>query len=163
MEARVRASALTHLTLVEASDAVRNGKVSSVALVEAALEAFKARNPTIKASINLDPQDALEAAEGLDRLGKAGRMLGSLHGVPLAHKDMYYRAGKPCTCGSRIRRAVRPTYTATEVKRLEDAGSITIGSLNMAEFAQNPTGHNAHFGDCHNPWNVDHCTGGSSS
>src|SRR5262249_34876872 len=41
--------------------------------------------------------------------------------------------------------------------------SITIGSLNMAEFAQNPTGHNAHFGDCHNPWHVDYCTGGSSS
>src|SRR5262249_58133306 len=70
---------------------------------------------------------------------------------------------KPCTCGSRIRGAFRPTYTATAVKRLEDAGSITIGSLNMAEFAQNPTGHNAHFGDCHNPWHVDHCTGGSSS
>jgi aspartyl-tRNA(Asn)/glutamyl-tRNA(Gln) amidotransferase subunit A len=163
MEARVRASALTHLTLVEASDAVRNGEVSSVALTEAALEAFKAGDPTINASIHLDPQDALEAAEGLDRLRKAGRMLGSLHGVPLAHKDMYYRAGKPCTCGSRIRGAFRPTYTATAVKRLEDAGSITIGSLNMAEFAQNPTGHNAHFGDCHNPWHVDHCTGGSSS
>jgi aspartyl-tRNA(Asn)/glutamyl-tRNA(Gln) amidotransferase subunit A len=76
---------------------------------------------------------------------------------------MYYRAGKPCTCGSKIRGTFRPTYTATVVERLEKAGSITIGSLNMAEFAQNPTGHNAHFGDCHNPWNVDHCTGGSSS
>ena len=143
MEARIRASALTHLTLVEASDAVRNGEVSSVALTEAALEAFKAGDPTINASIALDTAEALETAEGLDRLRKAGRMLGSLHGVPLAHKDMYYRAGKPCTCGSRIRGAFRPTYTATAVKRLEDAGSITIGSLNMAEFAQNPTGHNA--------------------
>src|SRR5262249_57044903 len=81
----------------------------------------------------------------------------------LAHKDMYYRTGKPCRCGSKIRGTFRPTYTATAIKRLEDAGSITIGSLNMAEVAQNPTGHNAHFGDCHNPWHVDYCTGGSSS
>ena len=156
-------SALRHLTLVQASDAVRKGEVSSVALTKAALEAFKAGDPTINASIALDTEEALETAEGLDRLRKAGRLLGSLHGVPLAHKDMYYRAGKPCTCGSKIRGTFRPTYTATAVKRLEQAGSITIGSLNMAEFAQNPTGHNAHFGDCHNPWHVDHCTGGSSS
>ena len=134
-----------------------------MALTEAALEAFKAGDPTINASIALDKEEALETAEGLDRLRTAGRLLGSLHGVPLAHKDMYYRAGKPCTCGSKIRGAFRPTYTATAVERLERAGSITIGSLNMAEFAQNPTGHNAHFGDCHNPWHVDHCTGGSSS
>jgi aspartyl-tRNA(Asn)/glutamyl-tRNA(Gln) amidotransferase subunit A len=135
-------SALRHLTLVQASDAVRKGEVSSVALTEAALEAFKAGDPTINASIALDAAEALETAEGLDRLRKAGRLLGSLHGVPLAHKDMYYRAGKPCTCGSKIRGKFRPTYTATVVERLEKAGSITIGSLNMAEFAQNPTGHN---------------------
>jgi aspartyl-tRNA(Asn)/glutamyl-tRNA(Gln) amidotransferase subunit A len=161
--AKARSSALTHLTLIQASDAVRNGEVSSVALTEAALAAFKAGDATINASISLDTEEALETADGLDRLRKAGRMLGSLHGVPLAHKDMYYRSGKPCTCGSKIRRAFRPTYTATAVKRLEQAGSITIGALNMAEFAQNPTGHNAHFGDCHNPWQVEHCTGGSSS
>ena len=161
--AKERSSALRHLTLVQAADAVRKGEVSPVALTEAALEAFKAGDPTINASIALDKEEALETAEGLDRLRTAGRLLGSLHGVPLAHKDMYYRAGKPCTCGSKIRGAFRPTYTATAVERLERAGSITIGSLNMAEFAQNPTGHNAHFGDCHNPWHVDHCTGGSSS
>jgi aspartyl-tRNA(Asn)/glutamyl-tRNA(Gln) amidotransferase subunit A len=161
--ARERASALTRLTLVEACEAMRKGEVTSVALTEAALDAFKTGDPTINASIALDREEALETAAGLDRLRKAGRLLGLLHGVPLAHKDMYYRAGKPCTCGSKIRGTFRPTYTATAIKRLESAGSITIGSLNMAEFAQNPTGHNAHFGDCHNPWHVDHCTGGSSS
>lgn len=154
---------VTRLTLVEASNAVRNGEISSVSLTQAALDAFAAADPTLNTSIALDRAEALEQAEGLDRLRKAGRLLGSLHGVPLAHKDMYYRAGKLCTCGSTIRKAFRPTYTATAISRLEYAGSITIGSLNMAEFAQNPTGHNAHFGDCHNPWHVDHCTGGSSS
>jgi len=161
--ARERASALTRLTLVQACEAVQRGEVTSVALTEAALDAFKAGDATINASIALDREEALETAWGLDKLRKAGRQLGPLHGVPLAHKDMYYRAGKPCTCGSKIRRAFRPAYTATAIKRLEDAGSITIGSLNMAEFAQNPTGHNAHFGNCHNPWHLDYCPGGSSS
>ena len=158
-----RASALTRLTLVQASEAVRKGEVTSVSLTQAALDAFAAGDRTINASIALDREEALETAEGLDRLRKAGRLLGVLHGVPLAHKDMYYRSGKLCTCGSKIRKSFRPTYTATAISRLENAGSITIGSLNMAEFAQNPTGHNAHFGDCHNPWHVDYCTGGSSS
>src|SRR5262245_54310424 len=156
-------AALTRLTLIHASDAVRKGEGTSVALTKAALDAFKVGEATINASIALDPEEALETAECLDKLRKVGRVLGPLHGVPLAHKDMYYRAGKPCTCGSKIRRAFRPAYTATAIKRLEKAGSITIGSLNMAEFAQNPTGHNAHFGDCHNPWHVEHCPGGSSS
>lgn len=158
-----RASALTRLTLVQAGEAVRKGEVTSVGLTQAALDAFAAGDRTINASIALDREEALETAEGLDRLRKAGRLLGLLHGVPLAHKDMYYRSGKLCTCGSKIRKSFRPTYTATAISRLENAGSITIGSLNMAEFAQNPTGHNAHFGDCHNPWHVDYCTGGSSS
>src|SRR5262249_23667534 len=93
-----RASALTRLTLVEACEAVRNGEVTSVALTEAALDAFKGGDPTINASIALDRAEALESAERLDRLRKTGRLLGLVHGVPLAHKDMYYRAGKPCTC-----------------------------------------------------------------
>jgi len=143
--ARERASALMRLTLVEACEAVRKGEVTAVALTEAALDAFKAGDATINASVALEPEEALQTAERLDRMRKAGRLLGPLHGVPLAHKDMYYRADKPCRCGSKIRDTFRPTYTATAIKRLEDAGSITIGSLNMAEFAQNPTGHNCAF------------------
>ena len=158
-----RQSPLTHLTLVEAGEAVRKGEVTCVDLTKAALAAFKAGDKAINASIALDREDALVTAEALDKLRKAGRILGPLHGVPLAHKDMYYRAGKPCTCGSKIRRDFKPSYTATVIQRLETAGSVTLGTLNMAEFAQNPTGHNAHFGHCHNPWGLDYCTGGSSS
>ena len=86
-----------------------------------------------------------------------------LHGVPLAHKDMYYEAGKVVTCGSKIRRDFVATTTSTALQRIKDAGTIRLGSLQMAEFAYGPTGHNAHFGAVHNPWNVDHITGGSSS
>src|SRR5262249_61082285 len=107
---RERASALMRLTLVEACEAVRKGEVTSVALTEAALDAFKAGDRTINASIALEPEEALQTAERLDRLRKAGQLLGPLHGVPLAHKDMYYRTGKPCRCGSQIRGPFRPTH-----------------------------------------------------
>ena len=81
----------------------------------------------------------------------------------MAHKDMYYQAGKLSTCGSALRRDFRPTVTATVIDRMAAAGAYTFGGLNMAEFAQNPTGHNKTFGDCHNPWNLPYITGGSSS
>jgi len=152
-----------HMTLVEAAEAVRRGEMTAVALAKASIAAFEMKDTPINSLISLDADAALEAAEGLDRLRNAGRLLGPLHGVPLAHKDMYYRSGKPSTAGSRIRREFVPAYTSTALARLEAAGSVTVGMLNMAEFAQNPTGHNAHFGDCHNPWDLDRCTGGSSS
>jgi aspartyl-tRNA(Asn)/glutamyl-tRNA(Gln) amidotransferase subunit A len=158
-----KSTALNHLTLVEAADAVAKGEVTAVALAEAALEAFARGDKQTNSVIALEREEALTAAEGLDKLRKAGRPLGPLHGVPLAHKDMYYRAGKVSTCGSKIRREFRPSYTATAISRLEAAGSVTLGTLNMAEFAQNPTGHNAHLGNCRNPWGTDYCTGGSSS
>ena len=154
---------LIDLSLVEAADAVRAGETTAVALTTASLAAFDARQSELNAAIRIDAQDALEAAEGLDKLRNAGRLLGPLHGVPLAHKDMYYQAGKPSTGGSKIRKAFVPSYSSTALERLEAAGAITVGALNMAEFAQNPTGHNAHFGHCRNPWNLAHCPGGSSS
>jgi aspartyl-tRNA(Asn)/glutamyl-tRNA(Gln) amidotransferase subunit A len=76
---------------------------------------------------------------------------------------MYYDAGKVVTCGSKIRRDFVATTTSTALQRLKDAGTVRLGSLQMAEFAYGPTGHNAHFGAVHNPWNLDHITGGSSS
>lgn len=152
-----------HMTLVEAAEAIRRGEITSVALTKASIDAFETKDAPLNSLVSLDADAALEAAEGLDRLRNAGRLLGPLHGVPLAHKDMYYRAGKPCTAGSKIRREFVPSYTSTALARLEAAGSVTVAMLNMAEFAQNPTGHNSHFGDCHNPWGLDYCPGGSSS
>ncbi len=107
------------------------------------------------------------AASGSRRADAAVRNkapLGVLHGVPMMHKDMYYQAGKLSTCGSALRRDWRPVVTATVIERLAAAGAYTFGGLNMAEFAQNPTGHNKTFGDCHNPWNSAlYITGGGSS
>jgi aspartyl-tRNA(Asn)/glutamyl-tRNA(Gln) amidotransferase subunit A len=157
------AANLTHLTLVEAAEGISSGAFSAVELAEAAFKAFKTGDGALNSVIALDEAEALESAVVLDKERKNGRLRGPLHGVPLAHKDMYYRAGKITTCGSEVRRDFRPTYTSTAIARLEAVGSVTLGTLNMAEFAQNPTGHNAHFGHCRNPWHTDYCPGGSSS
>jgi aspartyl-tRNA(Asn)/glutamyl-tRNA(Gln) amidotransferase subunit A len=154
---------LADLTLVEAAEAVREGNATSRDLLEACWERMEAVNPTLNATIWLDREGAEAAAETADAGRDTQDWLGPLHGVPLAHKDMYYQAGKRCTCGSRIRKDFVPDYTATAIERLAAAGAYTFAGLNMAEFAQNPTGHNREFGDCHNPWNPPYITGGSSS
>src|SRR5207253_1459038 len=94
---------------------------------------------------------------------KRGQQRGPLHGVPLAHKDMFYRAGKVSSGGSKILQDHVATTTATVLERLDAAGAIELGVLNMSEFAAGPTGHNLHFGHCRNAFNAAHIPGGSSS
>lgn len=89
--------------------------------------------------------------------------IGPLHGVPLAHKDIFAREGQPMTCGSKILAKNVATSTAVALQRLDAAGALDLGALNMAEFAAGGTGHNVHWGDCVNPWNTAYTPGGSSS
>jgi aspartyl-tRNA(Asn)/glutamyl-tRNA(Gln) amidotransferase subunit A len=154
---------LADLSLVEAADAVRNGDATSVELLAACWRNMEATNPQLKATIWLDREGAEQAARAADRAIRDKSWLGPLHGVPMMHKDMYYQAGRLSTCGSALRKDWRPAITATVIEKLGAAGAYTFGGLNMAEFAQNPTGHNRAFGDCHNPWNPPYITGGSSS
>jgi aspartyl-tRNA(Asn)/glutamyl-tRNA(Gln) amidotransferase subunit A len=156
-------SALHELSMTEAADAVARGEVTATALVENCLARIGAHDGIVNSVIRLERDSALEQAAAVDKARAAGKALGPLGGVPMMHKDMYYRAGKVTTCGSKIRQDFVPKVTATVLEKLDAAGAIDMGTLNMAEFAQNPTGHNAHFGHCHNPWNPDYCTGGSSS
>ncbi|NUB23073.1 amidase, partial [Azospirillum formosense] len=154
----------TSLTLTEAARAVRDGALRAEALADACLDRIGRLNPTLNAFLSVEPEEALAAARAADAEARAGRLRGPLHGVPLAHKDMFYRAGKRCTCGSpTIRGDFRPERTATVLERLDAAGAVTLGTLHMAEFAMGPTGHNAHLGRCRNPWDPDRITGGSSS
>lgn len=154
---------LADLTLVQAADAVRQGDTTAAALLQACLANLDATNAQVNATIWVDRAGAEASARAADAAIAAGKAAGLLHGLPLAHKDMYYQAGRPCTCGSAIRKDFVPNTTATVITRMAEAGAYSYAGLNMAEFAQNPTGHNAHYGDCHNPWNLPFITGGSSS
>lgn len=150
------------LTLTEAAEAVRKRELSSIELLDACLANVDRANKELNATIWLDYEGAREAAHKADQALAKGARLGRLHGVPLAHKDMFYRKGNPCTCGSRIRKDFVSEDTATVLARMDAAGAYTFAGLNMAEFGLNATGHNSEFGDCRNPWNLHYITGGSS-
>jgi len=154
---------LADLSMTEAAALIREGKIFSVDLTRACLERIDAHSSDLNAFISIEREAVLEAARQADNDRTDGRIRGPLHGVPLAHKDMYYRKGHVSTCGSRIQRNYTPDITSTVLARLEAAGALYVGGLNMSEFAAGPTGHNEHFGDCRNPWNRAHITGGSSS
>ena len=151
------------LSLTEVAQAIAQKRFSSREVTLACLNRVAQWQPRLNAFMAIETDEALAAADAADAALAKGNVSGALHGVPLAHKDMYYEAGKIVTCGSHIRRDFVATTTSTALQRLKDAGTIRLGSLQMAEFAYGPTGHNTHYGPVHNPWAVDRVTGGSSS
>jgi aspartyl-tRNA(Asn)/glutamyl-tRNA(Gln) amidotransferase subunit A len=151
------------LSLTEVAQAIAQKHFSSREVTKSCLDRIAHWQPRLNAFLAIEPDEALAAADAADAALAKGNAGGALHGVPLAHKDMYYDAGRIVTCGSKIRRDFVATSTSTALQRLKDAGTIRLGSLQMVEFAYGPTGHNAHYGAVHNPWGLDHITGGSSS
>jgi aspartyl-tRNA(Asn)/glutamyl-tRNA(Gln) amidotransferase subunit A len=151
------------LSLTEVATAIAQKKLSSREVTQSCLDRIAQWQPHLNAFMAIEAEEALAAADKADAALAKGASRGALHGVPLAHKDMYYDVGKVVTCGSRIRRDFVATTTSTALQRLKDSGTIRLGSLQMAEFAYGPTGHNSHYGPVHNPWAIDHITGGSSS
>ena len=150
------------MTLAETSDALAAKKVSSVELVRESLKHIAKLNPVLNAFLRVDEDASLAQALSLDQEQARGSARSPLHGIPLAHKDMFYRSGVSSSCGTKLPLPV-PTQTSTALQRLDTAGAIQLGVLNMSAFAVGPTGHNSLVGDCLNPWNTDRIPGGSSS
>jgi aspartyl-tRNA(Asn)/glutamyl-tRNA(Gln) amidotransferase subunit A len=149
--------------LSDVADAIAGGRITSVQATEACLARIEVWQPRTNAFLRLDAEKALEQARAMDKELTAGKRRGPLHGVPMAHKDMYYRKGELSTGGSEIRRNWVAPVTATVLQKLDAGGVVELGFLNMAEFAAGPTGHNVHHGHCRNPWDGERVTGGSSS
>lgn len=154
-----------HFTLgvVEMAEAVADGAVTAEALAEEALTRLAALGPRFNAIIRIEPDAARASARAVDIARAKGEPLGPLAGVPLAHKDLLYRAGRPATGGSRIRRDFVPDTTASVLERLDAAGALDLGTLHLTEFALSPTGFNAQMGHGLSPWNTEYGSGGSSS
>ena len=151
------------LGVAELAAKIRLGEVSSVEATRAVLDALDSRGPALNAVARLYPESALAAAKAADEARARGEGLGPLHGVPLAHKDMFHRAGELAEYGSTLFRGHRPVTSATVIARLDAAGAIDCGRLNMVEFALGITGHNAHTGHPKNAWDPARITGGSTS
>jgi aspartyl-tRNA(Asn)/glutamyl-tRNA(Gln) amidotransferase subunit A len=143
--------------------AISRQRVSATKAMEATLARAQAVQPKLNAFLRIDAELALEAARLADRDLARGHLRGPLHGVPMAHKDMYYRKGVASSYGGKIGPSRPAPSTASVLERLDTAGAIQFGVLNMAECAFGPTGHNYHYGHCRNAWNPECITGGSSS
>lgn len=149
--------------LVELAAALRDGSVTAERATEEALARLDGQGRRLNAVMSLRRDAALEQARAADRARRDGKVLGPLHGVPLAHKDLFYRKGEISTGGSLIRKDFRAESTAAVLARLDAAGAIDCGRLHLAEFALSPTGFNGHYGHGLNPWDPTRCSGGSSS
>ncbi|MCL4768247.1 MAG: amidase [Hyphomicrobiaceae bacterium] len=154
---------LRTIAAVDLAEAIRAREVSSAEAVGSALERLKAVNEACNAVVSTDTEEALAAAGKTDAAIAAGEPTGPLAGVPLAHKDMFDRAGKIPSWGARIRREKPCNEDNTLIARLKAAGSIQIAALHLTEFAFGPTGHNYVLGHARNPWDPARITGGSSS
>lgn len=150
-------------SLVDTADAIRHKRTSASEVMESCLSRFRANAGRLGCVIDLDEAAARRSAEQADQVLKAGGAVGTLHGVPMAHKDMFHRCGRAAHFGSKVYKHDIDGLTATVMRRLDGAGALDIGRLHTVEFALGPHGLNPNYPECRNPWNSDHIPGGSSS
>src|SRR5258708_28389732 len=144
-----REPALVCLTAV--AQEIGEKRVASREATKSCLDRILQWQPHLNAFMAIEAEAALVAADAADAALAKGKISGPLHGVPLAHKDMYYDAGHVVTCGSKIRRDFVATSTSTALQRLKDAGTIRLGSLQIVAFAYGPPGPNSHYPALANP------------
>jgi 1-carboxybiuret hydrolase len=156
-------SDLPTLSATDISSAVAAGRISATTVVEAALARIRERDPLLNAFTAVTEERALKRARALDAARAGGAPLGPLAGVPFAVKNLFDVAGLPTLAGSKINRSDPPaSRDATLIERLEGAGAILVGALNMGEYAYDFTGENVHDGPSRNPHDINRMSGGSS-
>jgi len=152
---------LTTATLAEVAPLIARREVSPVELTEALLARIARLDGRIHSYITVTPEHALAQARAAEREILAGQYRGRLHGVPLAVKDLVNTTGIATTCASTLLRQFRPGYDAAVVERLDAAGAVLLGKLNLTEFAL--YGYHPEYTPPNNPWKLDHWAGVSSS
>jgi aspartyl-tRNA(Asn)/glutamyl-tRNA(Gln) amidotransferase subunit A len=158
----MEASELCYLSLRSLGTLIQRQEVSPLEATEAVLDRVDKVDRQLNSFITLLRDQALTQARAAAQEIAGGQYRGPLHGIPIALKDLYYTKGVRTTAGSKILSDFIPTYDATVVSRLQDAGAILVGKLNMHEFARGATNSSSLIGPCYNPWDTLRVTGGSS-
>ena len=147
----------------EIARAVSAQQVSALEVVDVALSKIERHNPILNAFTDVTADRARATARALDAAIAKGDSVGPLAGVPFAVKNLFDIEGLPTRAGSKINRSRPPaSRDATLVERMEAAGAILVGALNMGEYAYDFTGENVHDGASRNPHDITRMTGGSS-
>lgn len=151
------------MNAVEIAANVRGGRQRAVDVVARTLADIRARDERYNAFVDRTEKRALEQAHRIDAAVVAGDDPGPLAGVPFAVKNLFDVKGLPTLAGSKVNRDLPPaTEDATLVQRLETAGAVLVGTLNMDEYAYGFSTENTHYGPTRNPHNLEHVAGGSS-
>ncbi|MDO5644043.1 MAG: amidase family protein, partial [Paracoccus sp. (in: a-proteobacteria)] len=156
-------SGLNELTIADARDAMKAGKLSSVELTQACLDAIGAAG-VLNAFVHQTPDLALEMARAADHRIKAGDGA-AMTGIPLGIKDLFCTRGVATQAASGILDGFRPEYESTVTQNLWDAGAVMLGKLNMDEFAMGSSNETSVYGNAVSPWRLDgqNLTPGGSS
>jgi aspartyl-tRNA(Asn)/glutamyl-tRNA(Gln) amidotransferase subunit A len=144
------------------STGVRAGKLRARDVADAYLERIAREDGAINSYVLVDAEGARRTADAVDAAVKAGRDPGPLAGVPLGIKDIFCTKGVETTCASKILKGFVPPYESTVTTRLAGAGAVSLGKLNMDEFAMGSSNENSAVGPVKNPWSLAHVPGGSS-
>jgi aspartyl-tRNA(Asn)/glutamyl-tRNA(Gln) amidotransferase subunit A len=153
---------LANLSIARAARALRAKELSPLELADGYLRRIAQLNPRVNAYVTVTAERAREdARRATDELA-TGNARGPLHGIPIAHKDLYETAGIRTTGGSKIHGNYVPNADCTVVRKLREAGTVLLGKLNTHEYAYGVTTNNPHTGATHNPWDLARIPAGSS-
>ena len=149
------------LTLAEIARGLADKQFSAEELSRSLLARIAQLDPQLNSFITVTEDLAIEQAKAADARRAAGEN-SPLLGAPIAHKDLFCTNGVLTSCGSKILTGFKAPYDATAVEKLAAAGTVTLGKLNMDEFAMGSANESSHYGPVKNPWDTSRVPGGSS-
>lgn len=152
---------LHYQTISQVAESIRSRDISPVELTRAILDRIAALDGDLKSYATVMAEQAMAAAQVAEDEIVAGRYRGPLHGVPIAVKDLCFTAGVATMGGAQVLRDFVPDFDGTVVRKLNDAGAVILGKLNLTEGAM--AGYNPAFDIPVNPWGADRWAGASSS
>jgi len=153
---------LNYLSIDAAHDMLVSGKVTAEDLVKYHLDKIKKLNPKVRSVITIDEKSAIDKAKAVDTKISEGKQIGLLEGIPYTAKEMFMAKGTKTTAASKILEDFIAPYSATAIRKLDEAGAILIAKVNQDEFAHGGSTENSAYHPTHNPWDLERVPGGSS-